>query len=209
MKSFSAIASSLALIGVLILFGMQMSNGKKGSGVPAANSAANNSGAKIAYVDIDSLEANYVVLKTKKEEFKKRQQQMEGELERSYQQMQNDYAEVQRKAQNNTLTQAEYESAQKRLTQMQQSLETRKRSLTDQLLKEQDDFNKDLKDNLDNFLEEYNKDKHFDYILSYAGVASSILYADKSLNVTEEVIAGMNEKAKETSATKDTKKENK
>jgi outer membrane protein len=154
-------------------------------------------GAKIAYVNIDTLEANYELLKTKKEEFKQRQSQMEAELQSSYQKMQADAAEVQKKAQSNTLTQPEYESAQKRLMQMEKSLETRKQTLTDQLVKEQDEFNKDLKKRLDAFIEEYNKTRHYDYILSYSSAGgSSIIYANKDLDITKDVVAGMNATAK-------------
>ena len=193
MKNASLIISSIALVGVLVLFGMQMSGGKNGSGNGGRlehESVIGGTG-KIAYVDIDTLEANYTYLKNKKEEFTKRQNSMKAELQNSAEQMQRDYANVQRKAQAGTLTEAEYQSAQKRLGQMQQSLQTREAALTEQLLKEQDDFNKELQTRLDKFLEEYNKDKHYDYILSYTR-SGSILYADKSLDITKDIIEGMN-----------------
>ena len=194
MKNISIILSSIALIGVLVLFGMQMSGNKKATGT---SSSASGSGSmvsgtgRIAYVDIDTLEAHYTYLKNKKEEFTKRQASMKAELQNSAEQMQRDYANVQRKAQAGTLTEAEYQSAQKRLGQMQQSLQTREAALTEQLLKEQDEFNKELQQRLDGFLEEYNKDKHYDYILSYTR-SGSILFADKALDITDDVIAGMN-----------------
>ena len=94
------------------------------------------------------------------------------------------------------ITQAEGEAAQKRLMQMKQSLETRKQALTEQLMKEQETFNKDLKTRLDAYLEEYNKTKHYDYILSYSASGSSILYANKQLDITKDVVAGMNASAK-------------
>ena len=80
--------------------------------------------------------------------------------------------------------------------QMQQSLETRKQSLTDQLVKEQEEFNKDLKMRLDAFLEEYNKTKGYDYILSYTASGSAILYANKQFDITKDVVDGMNARAK-------------
>ena len=152
---------------------------------------------RIAYVDIDTLESHYTYLKTKKDELQKRQDAMEGELQRSFQQMQSDIDQIKRKGEANTLTQAEYEAAQKRIGQMQQSLETRKQALTEELMKEQDDFNKDLKTRLDNFLADYNKDKKFDYILSY-GANGSILFANKALNITQDVINGMNKLSQNT-----------
>jgi outer membrane protein len=164
-----------------------------------------NGEGRIAYVNIDTLEAHYEYLKNKKDQFKKRQQDVDAELQRSAQQIQNDYMNVQKKAQNNTLTQSEYEAAEKRLTQMQQSLETRKQVLTEQLLKEQDDFNKDLQQRLDKFLEGYNKDKHYDYILSYSQ-GGSILFTNKDLDITNDVIKGMNSTVSQNS---DTTKKNK
>jgi outer membrane protein len=194
MKNISIVLSPLFLFGGIILLGS--CNSKPQQTAPATTTAVTappvNAGSKIAYVNIDSLEANYELLKTKREEFKKKQASMENELQRSYQQMQNDAAEVQKKAQENTLTKSEYDAAQKRLMQMQQSLETRKQSLTDQLVKEQDEFNRDLKARLDAFLAEYNKTGRFDYILSYSASGSSILYVNKQLDITKDVVDGMN-----------------
>ena len=197
MKNISLILSSLALIGVIVLLGMHFSGNKKtnATGDNSATISTSGTAGKIAYVDIDSLEANYEYLKTKKEEFKSRQQQAESELERSAQQMQNEANEIQTKMQAGTLTKPEYEAAQKRFEQMQQSLATRKQALTDQLMKEQDDFNKDLKNKLDSFLAEFNKDKHYDYILSY-GNGGSILYSNKGLDITNDLIKGMNDRSK-------------
>ena len=197
MKNAAVILSSLSLIGVLVLFGLHFSGQKQGSPATVSAPVVSSGGAnRIAYVNIDTLEAKYELLKTKRDEFKHRQEQMESELQRSYGQMQSDANEVQKKAQANTLTQAEYEAAQKRLGQMQQSLESRKQSLTDQLMKEQDDFNKNLKASLDSFLEDYNKTRHYDYILSYSGSGSALLYVNKQLDITKDVVDGMNGLAK-------------
>ena len=48
---------------------------------------------------------------------------------------------------------------------------------------------------LDSFLTEYNKDKRFVYILSYTK-GGFILYKDEALDITKEVVDGMNEKLK-------------
>lgn len=198
MKNIALILSSLALVGVIVLFGMQMSGNKNkgGSSVPSSGHSTPAGGTgRIAYVDIDTLEANYEYLKSKKEEFVKRQEGMKAELERSAQQMQADVANIQRKAQAGTMTQTEYQAAEKRVMQMQQSLQAREAALTKQLMNDQEQFNKDLESRLDAYLEEFNKDRHYDYILSYSR-SGSILYANKELNITDEVIKGMNEMSK-------------
>lgn len=189
MKNLSLILSIIAVAGVAGLFFMQQG---KPAAQPAQVAAHTTGGANLAYVDIDSLEAHYDLLKTKREDFRKKQAQMEAELQRSYGQLQNDAGEMQKRMQANNLTQSEYEAAQKRLMQMQQSLESRKESLTQQLMKEQEDFNADLKRRLDSFLAEYNKTHHYDFILSYSGAGSAILYADRARDITTDVVAGMN-----------------
>ena len=202
MKNAAVVLSSIALIGVIVLFGLHFSQQKQGSVSAPVQVTAGGGSNHIAYVNIDTLEAKYELLKTRRDEFRRRQEQMESELQRSYGQMQSDAQEVQKKAQANTLTQSEYEAAQKRLGQMQQSLESRKQSLTEQLMKEQEDFNKDLKSSLDSFLEDYNKTHHYDYIMSYSGSGSALLYVNKALDVTKDVVDGMNNLSKNSASKK-------
>lgn len=194
MKKISFALNVLAIACIISILIIQCKQPQK-TDVSVNNSAKSpetSMGCKIAYVNIDSLELHYELLKSKREDFKRRQSQMESELQRSAQQLQSDIEQVQKKAQANTLTQSEYETAQKRIGQMQQSLENRKQAMTEQLMKEQDDFNKDLKSRLDSMLEEYNKSKHYDFILSYSNSGSALLYANKALDITKEVIDGMN-----------------
>jgi outer membrane protein len=195
MKNASTIISAIALIGVLILFGLHFSGNKSGMSSSGSSSSRPVMGnGHIAFVDVDSLEAHYEYLKNKKVEFEKRQEGMKGELQQSEQQMQIDIQNYQRKAQAGTLTEAEAQSAQKRIGQMQQSLKTREEVLTQQLLKEQQEFNDDLKKRLDSFLDSYNKDKKYDYILSYTHSGPAlIMYANKDLDITQDIIKGMNE----------------
>jgi outer membrane protein len=199
MKRLSVIFGALAIAGMLFSTACNSGDKKtKNSSAQGSGPTAAGGGGRIAYVNIDTLEANYTYLKQKKEEFSKRQAGMEAELERSMRQLQSDAAEFTKKAQAGTLTQTEGEAGQKRLLQMQESLEKRKNALAEQLLKEQEAFNKDLHDRLDAFLKEYNADKKYDYILSYSE-GGAILYKDESLDITQDVIDGMN-KTKSTPA---------
>ena len=69
-------------------------------------------GSRIAYVDIDSLEANYDYFKNKKADFARRQASMESELQRSAQQLQSQAESFQKKVQSGGFTsQAEVDAA--------------------------------------------------------------------------------------------------
>jgi outer membrane protein len=198
MKLLSTILSVLAFVGVVVLFIFHFNEKKTPSNnsATALNAIASKGSIKVAYVDVDSFENNYLYLKSKREEFSKRQQSMQAELDHSAQQLQTDYAAFQEKVQKGTIGQSEGEAAEKRLMQMQQTLRLREQSLTEQLVKEKDDFNEQLHKDLEAFIEEYNKDKGFDYILSYSKVTSSILYGNEALNITKDIIDGMNARKK-------------
>ncbi len=206
MKNLSAVLSALALTGVIVLFILHFSSGRKGASDKTVYASKTGTGIfKIAYVDIDSFETNYEFLKAKREAFNKRQTGMQNELERSAQQFQNKLAEFQRKIESRNISQVEGEATQKQLAQMQQSLQLREQALTEQLLKEKDVFNQKLHDDLSSFLRDYNKEKGFDYILSYSELGSIILYANNAYNITGDVIAGMNERSQKMSDTTDKK----
>ena len=55
-----------------------------------------------------------------------------------------------------------------------------------------DDIQKKLKD----FLAEYNQDKNFNYIFTTGNGLEYMVYKDSSLNITMDVVEGMNEKMK-------------
>ena len=200
MKQLPTILSVLALIGVIALFGMKMSGDTETKANKEDNIDVAAASGKIAFINIDSLQANYTYFLEKKDELETHQQTMSNELKRSQKKFENDYLAAQRKAQAGTLTQAEYESSVKKLSKMQQSLEARDAALTKQLLQEQDEFNRDLKERLDNYLEEYNKDKDYDYILSYSKTLGNILLAKDVNDITAEVTEGMNKAYKEEKA---------
>ena len=118
--------------------------------------------------------------------------------------LQNEYVSLQKKAQNGELSQSEGEAAQQRLMQKQNELENKRQSLGSKYLKDQEDFNKEIHDNLHEYIKEYNEEAGYDYILSYSK-DGSILYANDALDITQEVVKGMNSsgvKIKSTDSTK-------
>lgn len=196
MKNLPIVLSSLALIGVAILFGMNMKSNKKSR--PAVITTKDSTGkevivagARIAYVDIDTLESNYDYFKRRKVEFENRQKSIDAELEKMASSLQNEYAGLQKKAQDGLMSQAEGEAAQQRLMAKQQELELKRQNLGAKYLKDQDVFNKEIHDNLHAYIEKYNEEKGYDYILSYSK-DGSILFANKDLDVTQDIIDGMN-----------------
>lgn len=199
MKKVNLLHLSLFGMALALTIGLASCQSKNTKAIPNADTTTSSQtadnverGARIAYVNIDTLEAKYTYFKEAKGAFDKKQASVEAQLRSSAENLQNEYASFQKKAQAGTLTQADGEAAQKRLGQMQQDLEAKRQNLTADLLKEQQIFTEKLQSQLDSFITEYNKDKHYDYILSYAK-GGSILLANPKLDITEDVLKSMNE----------------
>ncbi len=199
MKNLPLVFSSLALIGVFVLLGMKFTEKKMPKQTFTMKDSTGKeilvSGGKVGYVDIDTLESNYNYFKLKKAEFEVRQKNIDAELEKMASSLQNEYNTLQKQAQAGTLSQADGEAAQQRLMQRQQELELKRQNMGAKFLKDQEAFNKEIHDNLHAYIEKYNVERGYDYILSYSK-DGSILFANKDLDLTQDIIKGMNSENK-------------
>jgi outer membrane protein len=117
-------------------------------------------------------------------------------------------ANFQQKLQNNSFTSREQaESQQAAIQRQQQSLQELQARLENELANETQKYNDGLRDSLQHFLADYNKDKKFDFILTKQG--DNILYAAKRFDITNDVINGLNKRYKSTLKTEAKKDEKK
>lgn len=187
--------------GILSLSMFASCKNKEKTAVPPEKVVATTTGAnagKTVYVDFDTLEAKFNFWTEKKAAFEKKQANMEAEIQSLGTTLQNQAAAFQKKAQAGTLSQAEGEAAQKKLGQMQQDFEAKRQGMATQLAKEQQDFNADLQKKLEDFLVKFNKDKGYAFILTYSKGGGPVLYADPNLDITTEVLKGLNDEIKTT-----------
>lgn len=210
MNKVSIALSSLALLGVIILATLHLrSNDTSKPAVVNTSSKtpteSNLQGSRIAYIDIDTFEANYESLKAKKAEFEAQKNAMKGELQRSATQFRADLEATQRKYQEGTLSQADAAAAEKRLGQMQQTLSAREESMSKQFQEKLEAFNKELHERMNEFLSEYAETHGLDYVFSYSESAPVLMYGKPAMNITQDVIKGMNERAKAAPATEKSK----
>jgi outer membrane protein len=211
MKNLSTVLSSLAFIGVCILGFMQMKSTKKVARKAKVVSSSDSnvavaSAGNLAYVNYDSLEANYGSYKKKKAEFEAMDKNLGQELERMQTALQNEYIELQKKAQAGQMTQEQGEAAGRRLQQRQQELEMKKQNEGAALIKKTEEFNKKLQDEMQGFLEEFASEKGYDFVFAYTK-PSSLLYVNPDLDITADVLDALN--SGKSYAKKDDKKEDK
>lgn len=153
---------------------------------------------KIAYVEVDSLMTQYEYCKEYSLILEKKSQNIQSTLQQKGQALQAAANNFQQKLQQNAYTREQAEQIQMGLQKQNADLEALQQRLSAEFQEETAKFNDALHDSLQHFIAKYNKDKKFTMILSKSG--DNILFADKSADITNDIIAGLNKAYKKGSA---------
>ncbi len=193
MKQLSTVLNGVLLIAVIILYALYFSGKKKPSMEVAGQSAANDGEIyPVAFVNTDSLLFNYTYAKEVNEQLMKKQESSRADLNEKAQIFQQDVADFQRKVQTNAfLSQDRFQKEQERLAKAEQDLQQLNQRLSNELMKEQDKFNRQLRDTLENYLAEFATNKPYKLILSNT-LGDNVLYGTGSVDITNQIIDGLN-----------------
>ncbi len=148
-------------------------------------------GVKIAYVNGDTLDAQYIWLKKQKDAIQQRMQAAENSLAAKEQALMKDANALQERFQGGNMTQADAEKAQNALMQRGQRLEEEKVRLSKSLSEEQKKAFNDLYANVEAQLKTLSAQIGYDYILSFSR-GGQILLANDSLDITKQVLQLLN-----------------
>jgi outer membrane protein len=191
MKQFSFVLNIVLLLLVGYLYFDKFSSSKKTT--LASNQKCKDSsthhGNKVAYIDLDSLQGSYEYYKILKADFEKKQAASNNEvadLQRRYQ-----ARAMQLQQKGATMNQQEQEAAMKEINQMQQGLQAKKQQLDNDLYNSNSKMKEDILKKIQDFLKAYNSDGRYDYVFSYE--PGFMFYKDSALNITSDVIDGLNE----------------
>ena len=182
---------AIATVATLALSSCNDSNKMDDKPEKVAAQTATPGSLRIAYVEVDSIMTQYEFCKEYTKILEKRQTNIQNELAGQEKNLNAAAQNFQNKLQNNGFTsEQEAKNQQAALQRQQENLLATRDRLAGDLQVETEKFNKALHDSLQHYLDLYNKDKKFSMILAKSG--DNILYADKALDVTAEVVAGLN-----------------
>ena len=100
--------------------------------------------------------------------------------------------EFQRKLQNNGfISEARAIEARDQLLVKQENFRRLQQEMMDKASREQSELNKQLFDEITNFLKEYNKEKGFSIVLS-TQLGGNVLYAEDGFDITKEIVDRLN-----------------
>ena len=192
MKHFSLILNVVLLLLIGYLYFDKFSSSSRQTTVANTQKCKDSSthhGNKVAYIDLDSLQSSYEYYKVLKADFEKQQaasNNQVADLQRRYQ-----ARAMQLQQKGATMNPQEQEAAMKEINQMQQGLQAKKQELDNALYNANSKMKEDILARIQNFLKEYNKDGRYDYVFSYE--PGFMFYKDSALNITSDVINGLNE----------------
>lgn len=151
---------------------------------------------KIAFVDSDSLLAKYQYAIDLQEELNKYKDAQEKSYQQQMTKFQNDYQNYLKTGENMTLSQQQATEAE--LKQRADKLATLEQELAAKVMQKQMDSNIELLNRIFAFVREYNADnQQFDIILRKTFNDSPSLYMNPAMDITDEIIEGLNNEYKE------------
>jgi outer membrane protein len=186
----------LGAVGVLYYKTYSSGGSKKSSASSYVKSDkdSNCNKAHIAYVELDSMYEHITYIKQKRNEMEAKQKRIESDWQGGMKGLEAKRDNFIKKGA--AITQQEAEKFQNQLIGEQQAIEGRKQRDGQALSEESFKFTEGLQKDLKDFLEEYNKEKKYMYILTTGTGLDYLVYKNPALNITNDVITGMNEKMK-------------
>ncbi|MFO7923462.1 MAG: OmpH family outer membrane protein [Bacteroidales bacterium] len=146
---------------------------------------------EIVYVNFDTLLNNYDMYFDLQKQFLEKQQTLEGELNTSSRSYEREVVDFQDKVQKGLVTRSQAQQMELELMQVQQELVDQRDEYSRELMEEEQVMNRQLQHSIYDFLDEYNKEHNYHYILSHS-FGGPFLYTDKDLNITRDVIDRLN-----------------
>ncbi|MDR0186851.1 OmpH family outer membrane protein [Prevotella brunnea] len=190
MKKFlSAMAIAVTTFGIMSCNNKPQSNDTKAS-TKTESAASIQNEQKVAYVEIDSIMSQYTYWKEVTKIMKAKEANIQKTLANKQQSIQKAAANFQQDIRSNKYTQAQAEQIQASIQKQAQDADVLQQRLGSEYQNEVAKYNKALSDSVHHFLVEYNKDKKYSMILAKSG--DNILYADKTYNITNDVVKGLN-----------------
>ncbi|GAA4342020.1 OmpH family outer membrane protein [Mucilaginibacter gynuensis] len=161
---------------------------KAAASTPAAAPAA---GAQIVYINQDTLLAKYDYVKDMTTRLQTKGKSAQGDVDARKQAFQREIAEYQKNAA--TMSAEQRAPIEQRLQRKGQEIQGYEQNATAQFQNTQGEESEKLFDKIADFTKKYAKDKGYKMILTYSRANPTVLYGDASLDVTNDVVKGLNE----------------
>lgn len=199
MKNLSLVLNIVLALAVGYLYYYDFSGKKAADTAEKINSnsaALLNNGYRppLAYVELDSLNENITYIKERRKELEAEMKGIETEQENAYRGLQAQKDNFLKRGA--AITEEEAQTFQGKLIDQQQAIDQKKQSQSQKLNEKSFNIMEGIQKKLKEFLADYNKDKKYMYIFTTGTGLDYMVFKDSTLNITNDVIKGMNAKIK-------------
>lgn len=193
MKYINTILFALLFIAVGMIYYLHFKSHENKSSDPSQIRMPEKN--NIAYVNIDTLLPQFEMYKDIQAGLAKKQSDLESNFAMKYKSFEKNVNDVQKRLADPTeiITQIQKEQIDQQLTKQRMDLENLQNSYMTQLQQEGIIANRTIIGYIMNYLKDYTKGRGIQYIFSY-GFGGNILYTDSTLDITNEILFGLNEK---------------
>jgi outer membrane protein len=186
MKNLSLALNVILLVAVSVLYYFQFSAQKPENHVGTSI----GKDLRIAYIKSDTVLKYYEYFKLNRDKFEAKGKRMDQDLKSRAQSLQNEFETYQRNA--NSLTMGQARAVEEDLAKKRQNLQLYQESLNQEMLVDQNKMTKDLYDRVTAYLKTYGDARGLQVVLKN-DASSDLLYGSDSLDISSDVIKGLNE----------------
>ena len=194
MKNTSLILSVISLVavvvfGVLTLTGKNTASAEVTEGGEATEVAAKGD---IVYIDLDRILMDYDMANDLRSVVETKVQNIQAEITRRGKKLENEVKTFQEKLDKGLMTRSVAEAQGQKLQEQELEFNNYAAQKQQEIQEEQVVMMNQLGDAIQTFLDNYNKEKQYAMIITNSGGAP-VITADPALDITEDVIAKLNE----------------
>lgn len=208
MKNISLALNAVMAVAIIILFYLQLSDKPaenisetaKHEEVPTVSDVeemiTNDSAvSKIGYINVDSLQMKYKLYDELKAQLEKKEKSYDAQLTAKSKEFQKKIEDFRKKAPN--MTQFEGELKQKELAEEEEKLYQMRDDYAQRFEKEMIELNTQLYKSIKDYIKQHNELTKYDIIIGESQTRNFVLDFNKNIDITSDVVEGLNKKYNE------------
>jgi outer membrane protein len=196
MKNLSLILNAILFVALLVLYILFFRSQKSSSSDEISSGSGDNkvmAKGGIVYINIDSVLNNYSMYVDLQSELQNKLKASEDQLANQEKTLRKEADDFQYKVDRQLVTSSEAKDIQQTLMKKEQDLYQLQSNLQAKLAEEQQVAQRKVLNSIMEYLESLEAHKDYQFVLGTT-FGGNVLYANKELNITHEVVKGINEK---------------
>lgn len=194
MKNTSLILSVISLVAVVVFGILALTKDGRQSEASVEGESTETAADKgaIVYVDLDRILTEYDMANDLRSVVETKVQNIQAEVNRRGKKLENDVMDFQNKIDKGLMTRSVAEAQGQKLQQQEAEFNNYAAQKQQEIQEEQVVMMNQLGDAIQTYLKKYNEEKQYAMILTNSG-GSPVITADEALDITDDVLVGLNE----------------